>query len=64
MKKKTIVSSITLFASLAGYYYAKRKRKDSVPYVMLAGFVGAVVGETIVELLDTEKKEQKKISNR
>ncbi|MDP3146042.1 MAG: hypothetical protein Q8T03_13325 [Bacteroidota bacterium] len=48
MKEKTIVSSVTLAASLISYFYAKGMQKDAVPYVMIGGFIGAVVGEVIV----------------
>jgi uncharacterized membrane protein YfcA len=47
MKKKTLVSTLTLIGSLASYYYAKTHGKDAVPYVMIGGFVGAWVGELI-----------------
>jgi hypothetical protein len=47
MKEKAIVSTITLAASLASYYYAKSIAKDPVPYTMIGGFVGAVIGELI-----------------
>ncbi len=48
MKEKTIVSTVTLAASLISYFYAKGAHKDAVPYVMIGGFIGAVVGEVIV----------------
>ena len=47
MKEKTIVSTFTLAASLAAYYYAKHLRKDTLPYVMIGGFLGAVLGTLI-----------------
>ena len=49
MKEKTIVSSATLVVSLLAYWYAKSASKDAAPYVMLGGFLGAIIGETIVE---------------
>ena len=49
MKEKTIVSAVTLFASLASYLYAKQVQKDAVPYVMVGGFVGAMLGEAIAK---------------
>ena len=49
MKDKTIVSGITLLTSLLTYLYAKESGKDAVPYVMLGGFIGSIIGETIVE---------------
>lgn len=48
MKEKAIVSTITLAASLASYYYAKSVTKDTVPYTMIGGFVGAVIGVPLV----------------
>ena len=47
MKEKTIVSTVTLAASLISYFYAKETHKDAVPYVMIGGFIGAVIGEVI-----------------
>jgi len=47
MKEKTIVSTVTLAASLISYFYAKEANKDAVPYVMIGGFIGAVIGEVI-----------------
>ena len=49
MKEKTIVSTVTLLTSLFAYWYAKEAQKDAVPYVMMGGFIGAIVGESIVE---------------
>ncbi|MEP7374734.1 MAG: hypothetical protein ABI675_15165 [Chitinophagaceae bacterium] len=48
MKEKAIVSTATLLASLLAYWYAKESDKDPVPYVMFGGFLGSIVGETIV----------------
>lgn len=52
MKEKTIVSAVTLAASLGAYFYAKSAQKDAVPYVMVAGVIGALMGEVIVKMLD------------
>ena len=49
MKEKTIVSTVTLFTSLLAYWYSKETEKDAVPYVMMGGFIGSILGETIVE---------------
>jgi hypothetical protein len=49
MKEKTIVSATTLMASLLCYWYAKSSDRDAIPYVMMGGFIGAILGETIVE---------------
>ena len=47
MKEKAIVSTFTLAASLASYYYARSFGKDTVPYTMIGGFIGAVIGELL-----------------
>lgn len=50
VKEKLIVSSSTLIGTLSCYLYAKHGGKDAVPFVMIGGFLGAVVGETIAYL--------------
>ncbi len=55
MKEKTIVSTLTLIGSLTAYFYARHYVKDAVPYVMVGGFIGAVVGEAIAEMVKKEK---------
>lgn len=47
MKERTIVSASALAASLLAYWYARNAEKDSVPYVMIGGFIGAMIGEVI-----------------
>ena len=47
MKEKVIVSASTLVASLLTYLYAKHAEKDAIPYVMIGGFIGGVIGEMI-----------------
>jgi len=56
MKEKTIISAFTLVGSLATYFYAKTLNKDVVPYVMIGGFIGAVIGEAIVESKNKNNK--------
>jgi uncharacterized membrane protein YfcA len=58
MKQKTIVSAFTLAGSLLSYFYARESEKDAVPFVMLGGFVGAFIGETLVLSLESKKKEK------
>jgi predicted Na+-dependent transporter len=58
LSEKTIVSSISLAASLAAYFYAKQTQKDVVPYVMIGGFLGAIVGEIIVGIVIKDKKDK------
>ena len=57
MKEKTIVSTVTLAASLISYFYAKETQKDAIPYVMIGGFIGAVIGEIII--ITIKEKEDK-----
>jgi hypothetical protein len=57
IKEKTIVSTATLASSLLMYFYARASEKDAVPYVMIGGFMGAVIGESIVEYLNKNKKD-------
>ena len=57
IKEKTIVSTATLASSLIMYFYAKSVEKDAVPYVMIGGFMGAVIGESIVEFINKNKKQ-------
>jgi hypothetical protein len=47
MREKTIVSASTLAGSLLAYWYARSTGKDTAPYVMLGGFIGAIIGEGI-----------------
>lgn len=55
MKEKTIVSAVTLLASLGAYFYAKSIQKDVVPYIMVAGVAGALLGETIAKYFDKKQ---------
>jgi uncharacterized membrane protein YfcA len=47
INEKTIVSSLTLIGSLTSYFYAKTVEKDTLPFVMVGGFIGAMIGEAI-----------------
>lgn len=49
MKDKTIESGSALLVSLVAYLYAKKNQKDTVPFVMLGGFIGSLIGEIISE---------------
>jgi hypothetical protein len=63
MKEKSIVSTITLAASLISYFYAKETAKDAVPYVMIGGFIGALAGELLVRTIaagNSNNKEKEK----
>ncbi|MCC6371199.1 MAG: hypothetical protein IT236_09365 [Bacteroidia bacterium] len=61
LNEKTIVSGVSLVASLATYFYARESQRDVVPYVMVGGFIGAILGEAIAGIvLDDKKKNNKK----
>jgi hypothetical protein len=45
MNNKSITATSTLLGSLAAYYYAKQTGKDAVPFVMIGGFLGTLIGE-------------------
>ena len=47
INEKTIVSTVSLATSLVSYFYAREVNKDVVPYVMVGGFIGAILGEAI-----------------
>lgn len=59
INEKTIVSSVTLLASLSTYFYAKVAHKDAVPYVMVGGFIGAIIGEAISGIVMKNDKDNK-----
>ena len=46
MNEKRVISTATLLTSLIGYFYAKETKVDVVPFVMISGFIGALLGET------------------
>lgn len=56
MKQKSIISALTLIASLTGYTYAKHLQKDPVPIVMVSGFFGALMAEAVVHWFNDEDK--------
>lgn len=58
MKNTTVVSTSILLTSLLGYWYARQKGRDSVPYVMLGGFLGSIIGERIAASLNRKQDEQ------
>jgi hypothetical protein len=60
IKEKTIVSSISLATSLVTYFYARESNKDVVPYVMVGGFIGAIIGEVISGIILKDKDDNKK----
>ena len=44
-----LVSAFTLVGTLAFYYYSKSHHKDTVPYTLIGGFVGAWTGEILAQ---------------
>lgn len=56
MKEKTIISTATLLTSLVAYWYAREVGKDAVPYVMLGGFLGSIIGEGLADQVAKKKK--------
>ncbi len=63
MNEKTIVSTVALATSLATYFYAKETQKDVVPYVMVGGFIGAILGEAIAGMVLGDKDKDKTNNN-
>lgn len=57
MKEKTIVGTVTLLTSLIAYWYAREAQKDSVPYVMMGGFIGSIIGEGLAEKVSKQKSQ-------
>ncbi len=55
-RERTVIATTTLLGSLAFYWYARAKGKSEVPYVMIGGFVGAVLAE--LALLEMHKSSQ------
>jgi len=64
IKEKAIVSSFTLISSLTGYYYAKSKQKEVMPYVMVGGFLGALIGEAIAHTVCKSEYETKQLKSK
>jgi uncharacterized membrane protein YfcA len=56
MNEKTFISVCSLAGSLASYFYARAVDKDAVPYVMIGGFVGAIIGEMFTKSKNEQDK--------
>lgn len=59
INEKTIVSTVSFVTSIATYFYARETNKDVVPYVMVGGFVGAILGEAISGIVLNNNKSKK-----
>jgi uncharacterized BrkB/YihY/UPF0761 family membrane protein len=55
-RERAVLATTTLISSLAFYWFARAKGKPETPYVMLGGFVGAIVAELII--IETAKTDQ------
>lgn len=55
VSERKFVSAFTLVGTLAFYYYSKQQHKDSVPYTLLGGFLGAWIGETLAQSINNSK---------
>jgi hypothetical protein len=60
MKEKTIVSAVSLASSLAAYFYARETQKDVMPYLMVGGFLGVMLGELVAGAVLGEDDKTKK----
>jgi hypothetical protein len=60
MKEKTIVSAVSLASSLAAYFYARETQKDVMPYLMVGGFLGVLLGELVAGAVLGEENKKKK----
>jgi hypothetical protein len=43
-----VIATTTLISSLAFYWYAQAKGKPEAPYLLLGGFVGAIIAEVVI----------------
>jgi len=53
---KVVISATTLITSLLCYAYAKSNRKDAVPIVMVGAFIGSLIGEALVERMNSNEQ--------
>jgi nicotinamide riboside transporter PnuC len=47
-RERAVIATTTLISSLAFYWYAQAKGKPEAPYLLLGGFVGAIVAEIVL----------------
>ena len=55
MSEKTIISAATLTGTLVGYYLSYQKEKHRIPFLLIGGFVGTLVGELLVRKQEKQK---------
>ena len=48
MSDKTVISAATLSGTLAGYYLSRWNEKHRIPFMLIGGFVGTMIGEILV----------------
>ncbi|MBX3164679.1 MAG: hypothetical protein KF900_09365 [Bacteroidetes bacterium] len=63
LKEKTWVSVFTLLGSLTAYYYSKAHTRETVPYVMTGGFIGAWVGEFFAKTFEAKQNKDNNKAN-
>ena len=51
-KERAIIATSTLISSLTFYWYAQKKKKSEVPYLLIGGFIGAMAAEMILLKID------------
>lgn len=47
-RERAVIATTTLISSLAFYWFAQAKGKPEAPYLLLGGFVGAIVAEVVL----------------
>jgi hypothetical protein len=51
-RERSVIATSTLISSLAFYWYAQKKSKPEVPYLLIGGFVGAMLAEFVLIKID------------
>lgn len=51
-KERSVIATSTLISSLAFYWYAQQNNKPEVPYLLIGGFVGAMLAELVIIKID------------
>lgn len=51
-KERSVIVTSTLISSLAFYWYAQQNNKPEVPYLLIGGFVGAMLAELVIIKID------------